>query len=77
MGENVVTGTGTCSPNLACAATPSDVRSCGLASVRVFVIALEQAVVERRQVREDDVGLRQVAQVLQRQVVAVDVGRRR
>ena len=37
IGANVVTGTGTCSPNLACAATPSDVRSCGLASVRVFV----------------------------------------
>ncbi len=34
IGENVVTGTGICSPNLAWAVTPSDVRSCGLASVR-------------------------------------------
>ena len=40
MGANVVTGTGTWSPNFAVAAEPSDVRSCGFASVRVFVSVL-------------------------------------
>ena len=37
MGVNVVTGTGTRSPKCACAAMPSDVRSCGLARMRVLV----------------------------------------
>ena len=41
---------------------PSEVRSCGLASVRVFVVGLEQPVVERRQIRQQHVGLRQVAE---------------
>ena len=42
MGENVVTGIGTRSPNLAVAVMPSDVRSCGFASVRVFVSVLSR-----------------------------------
>ena len=36
MGANTVAGTGTSSPNRACAGSPSDVRSCGLARVRVL-----------------------------------------
>jgi len=35
IGAKVVCGTGTRSPKRACAGDPSDVRSCGLASVRV------------------------------------------
>src|SRR5690606_27750875 len=40
MGEKVTCGTGTSSPNLACAGRPSEVRSGGLAGVRVFVSRL-------------------------------------
>ena len=38
--DGVVTGIGTRSPNRACAASPSEVRNCGFASVRVFVSVL-------------------------------------
>jgi hypothetical protein len=37
IGAKVVTGTGTRSPNRACAGMPSVVRSCGLARMRVAV----------------------------------------
>ena len=53
---------GTRSPNRACAGMPSDVRSCGLASVRVLLSALSSRIEQPRQVRQEDVGLREVAQ---------------
>ncbi len=75
IGEKVVTGTGTRSPNFACAATPSEVRSCGLASVRVSCVGLQQPVVQAGHVGQEDLRLAEVPQVLQRQALAVDVDR--
>src|SRR4026207_1785174 len=69
IGENVVPGKGICSAQLARGGGQWRVgeRPC-------VAVALQQAVIERRQIGEDDVRLRQVAEVLERQVVAVGVG---
>ena len=44
---------------------PSDVRSCGFASVRVLRVRLQQAVIERRKIGQQHVGLREIAQRLE------------
>ena len=58
IGANVVTGIGTSSPNRACAGSPSDVRSCGLARIRVLRVVLQQPVVDAGKPGEQHVGLR-------------------
>jgi hypothetical protein len=51
---------------------PSDVRSCGFSERPRVRVGLEQAVVEAWKVREQDVGLGQVAQGLQTDGVGPD-----